>query len=137
MNLGKKGQSSFLNLVDLSIGFFIFIVFFFLVIFLLWTGTSEAESVSLDGVSSFKQTESAINNLRIQMQNGADLTGLNLTEEIASSRLLDGKVINSCYDYFSEEDCVNDVLSLVTDQPLLSCEWITDRCIILSVGVFI
>ena len=102
MNLGKKGQSSFLNLVDLSIGFFIFIVFFFLVIFLLWTGTSEAESVSLDGVSSFKQTESAINNLRIQMQNGADLTGLKLTEEIASSRLLDGKVINSCYDYFSD-----------------------------------
>ncbi len=109
---------------------FTVIVGFFLFFFLngvLNAGVNQSQDRSLAGLDSFRLKESALNNLRVQVQEGALDNPASIDQRIAASKVLEGRTITSCSDYWREHDCIVDILDIleVIDG---SCVWQDGRC---------
>lgn len=104
---------------------FTVMVSFFLLFFLNFTFQGSVETSnkqSLEHLADFKRLDSAINNIRVQLHDGESLEGKDLPHLIQNSKILGGKVITNCRDYFTKEDCTTDQVSIHTENNLV-CSW--------------
>jgi hypothetical protein len=103
---------------------------FFLLMFLgaiLNGGVSESNDQAITKVVEFRQMESAVNNLRIQIyQQDNFFTIEEIDNQIVNSKVLAGRVITSCYDYITEVECNSDVMAIY-EQPGI-CSWSESIC---------
>lgn len=129
----KKGMmDDFFDLI------FTVIAAFFLFIFItaaLQGGIKDSNQRAVMEVNDFKRAEAAINNLRVNMYQGYNLEGTDLTRKITSSRELGGRTITTCSDYLEESNCDTDVLGLVHPASGLKCFWQTEKRICLLVSI--
>ena len=104
---------------------------FFLLIFLgaiLNGGVNESNEQAVSRVAEFRQTESAVNNLRIQIyQQDNFFTIEEIDDQVAGSKVLAGRVITSCPDYITKTECNGDAVSIYTNIPGFSCDWYDDN----------
>lgn len=120
--MNRKGMLD--DLFDLL---FTVIVGFFLFFFLngvLNAGINQSHERSLLELDSFRLKESAINNLWVQVQEGVLNDPASINQQVAASRVLEGRTITGCSDYWREHDCIVDTLD-ITDG---SCTWQDGRC---------
>ena len=100
---------------------------FFLLIFLgaiLNGGVNESNKQAITRVAEFRQTESAVNNLRIQIyQQDNFFTIEEIDDQVAGSKVLAGRVITGCSDYITRTDCTSDAVRIYTNTPGFSCDW--------------
>lgn len=120
MKMNKRGMLD--DLFDLL---FTVIISFFLLFFVnaaLLSTVEQSQSVSLKEAATMNQALSAITNLRVQVHQGAAINPSEIESKIASSKVLGGRVITGCEDYYASEDCNNDVVGLYT-KSADSCQW--------------
>ncbi len=105
---------------------FTVMVSFFLLFFLNFTFQNSVENSnkqSLENVADFNRLDSAVNNLRVQLHQGNSLAGKNIPSLIQESKILGGKVITSCADYFTKPDCEKDIVAIYEDDDTNKCIW--------------
>ncbi|HLC71266.1 MAG TPA: hypothetical protein VJI32_04610 [Candidatus Nanoarchaeia archaeon] len=81
---------------------------------------------SLKNLAKFHYQESAIQNIRVQESSGLQINHQNVEHLMQQSKVLGGKVITSCSDYFSRVDCTADAVKISTT----GCAWNSEinRC---------
>jgi|SRR3989344_5181999 len=98
-----------------------FILFFLIVIF---SRSASTDEKVLEKLGEFKQTESALNNLRTAVySDNYNLENIDLNNKISSSKLLAGYIITNCGDYVKEIDCSTDPVKIAGGK----CQWFEDR----------
>ncbi|GEM_PF-6782238 len=105
---------------------FTVMVSFFLLFFLNFTFQNSIENSNkqaLENVADFNRLDSAANNLRVQLHERASLAGKNISSLIEESKILGGKVITSCADYFTKLDCEKDIVAIYEDDDTNKCIW--------------
>lgn len=120
--MNRKGMLD--DLFDLL---FTVIVGFFLFFFLngvLNAGINQSHDRSLRELDSFRLKDSALNNLKVQVQEGVLNDPASINQQVAASRVLEGRTITSCADYWREHDCDVDSLSIAGGD----CTWINGAC---------
>ena len=104
---------------------------FFLLIFLgaiLNGGVNESNKQAITRVAEFRQTESAVNNLRIQIyQQDNFFTIEEIDDQVAGSKVLAGRVITGCPDYITKTECNGDAVGIHKNNQGLSCDWYDDN----------
>lgn len=116
----KKGMMD-----DLFDFLFTVMILFFLFFFIngaLNSSIKENQAKSLDSIAEIKRIDSALNNLRGQMQE-VDLDPDLIDEKIAQSKVLGGKTITDCPDYWTKEDCNQDVVGIKQRDTDFYCGW--------------
>ncbi len=116
----KKAQVD--DLFDLI---FTVVISFFLLFFVnaaLLNTVEQSQSASLRDAADANKILSAINNLRVQANMGSTLNPEKINQKIEQSRVLGGKVITTCFDYYTQEDCNNDVIGITADSADY-CQW--------------
>ncbi|MEW5896786.1 MAG: hypothetical protein AB1668_03790 [Nanoarchaeota archaeon] len=121
--MGRKGQAVGINMIDLVLLFFSGIIAYFVISLILFGGLGTAEKASLDKVGQFKRVDSAIRNIYVQLYEGEEVKAEEVDEKIANSKVLGGRTITDCSDYFDKEDCNSDLLGISKNQPNYYCKW--------------
>lgn len=112
------GMSDFLSTV--FIAFFLFLV----VGFMIGAAAHKSEEITFEAIADFKKMDSAINNLRLGVHKGADVNPEKIDELVANSKVLGGKIITGCGDYFAKDDCNNDIIGVTAERPPgVVCFW--------------
>ncbi|MBU0727479.1 hypothetical protein KKA95_02235 [Patescibacteria group bacterium] len=125
--IGKKGMMD-----DLFDFFFTLAASVFLLLFIgaaLRGGIESSNQQSLNEVADFKQIDSAINNLRVLLNEGTNLETIDIDEMVRNSQVLGGYTITTCYDYIKDIDCTPDPIGVGP------CIWVNDKCLISLVMV--
>lgn len=81
-----------------------------------------SHQASLENVQDFRRLDSAISNIRIQLQSGETIEPEEIDKLIAESKVLGGRVITNCRDYRKKEDCAQDIVGLHKDSAG-KCLW--------------
>ena len=131
---GKKG-----GIGDLIDFLFTFIAAFFLFFFVsgAFAYTIEASKTkTLDRIAEFNQMDAALRNLQIAVQEGQPLRVEEIDQKISESKVLGGRTITMCADYFAPEDCNKDSVGLY-EQSGDSCNWDEEKhyCVFIPVLV--
>lgn len=113
-SLNKKGQVA--DWVDLFL--MLFLGLFFYVVFFVYFYNADPGVEAVARFSEVKKAESALDNLRWQLQQH-QLTDPNIDTKITQSQILAGKIITSCFDYLKKEECLSDVAKIAGGR----CEW--------------
>lgn len=121
--IGRKGQAVGVNMVDLVLLLFSGIIAYFVISLILFGNEGVAEKASLDKVGQFKRVDSAIRNIYVQLYGGEEVRAEDVDEKIANSKVLGGRTITDCLDYFDKEDCNSDILGISKNQPEYYCQW--------------
>lgn len=121
--IGRKGQAVGINMIDLVLLFFSGIMAYFVISLILFGGFGTAEKASLDKVGQFKRVDSAIRNIYVQLYEGEEVKAEDVDEKIANSKVLGGRTITDCQDYFNKDDCNNDLVEIGKNQPEYYCKW--------------
>ncbi len=114
---------------DLMDFLFTFIVGFFLFFFVsgAFSYTIEASRAkTFDNVADFHRVDAAVRNLQIAVQEGQPVTAEQIDSLVKKSRVLGGKTITTCADYFAPEDCAHDAIGLY-EQSGDSCSWDAEK----------
>ena len=120
MNFNKRGMLD--DLFDLVFtGVISFFLLFFVNNALLHT-IEQSESASLHEAADTNKILSAIANLRTQANMDNSLVSSEINQKIDQSKVLGGKVITNCNDYYTKEDCDNDVVG-ITSTSADYCQW--------------
>ncbi len=122
LHFNKKAQAASINEQDLFLILLLSIVFIFIVGIMLFIVSKGSSKGAIENFESFKQIESALQNLRMQMQAGVNLEGINLEEKIKNSKIAGGKVITSCNDYIDSNDCGTDTVKIAGGRCVWSAE---------------
>jgi hypothetical protein len=78
----------------------------------------------LEHLADYKRLDSAITNLRVQLSQHHNLNHKNIPTLIENSKIIGGKVITNCRDYFAKEDCAKDIVNIHSSySDNLYCEW--------------
>ncbi|MDP3990178.1 MAG: hypothetical protein Q8Q01_03150 [archaeon] len=123
--IGKKGIVS-INLLELFSMVAFTVIIYFLVSLLLFSGIDSAHKESKDNVAAFKRVDAGVQNLRVLLQEGANLQLINIETTAERSGVLAGKTITSCTDYIVERDCIDDTTA-ISDGTFL-CKWAGELC---------
>jgi len=123
--IGKKGIVS-INLLELFSMVAFTIIIYFLVSLLLFSGINSAHNESKDNVATFKRVDAGVQNLRVLLQEGANLQAINIETTAERSGVLAGKTITLCTDYIAERDCIDDTAA-ISDRTFL-CKWTGESC---------
>ena len=123
LHFNKKAQAASINEQDLFLILLLSIVFIFFVGILLFIASKGSLKGATENFESFKQIESALLNLRMEMQAGENLEGVDLNEKIKNSKVLGGKVIASCHDYIDSNDCLTDTVKIAGNR----CVWLEEQ----------
>ncbi len=121
---GKKGVIK--DLIDFM---FTFIVGFFLFFFIsgAFSYTIEASRTkTLDNLADFHRLDAALRNLQIAAQEGQPLSVEEIDQRVRQSKILGGKTITTCADYYTPEDCAKDTIGLYQNSGD-SCQWDTEK----------
>jgi len=106
---------------------FTVMVCFFLLFFINFTlqsSTNNSNKQSLEHLADYKRLDSAITNLRVQLSQHHNLNHKNIPTLIENSKIIGGKVITNCRDYFAKEDCAKDIVNIHSSySDNLYCEW--------------
>lgn len=119
MNKKALMDDMFDFLSTVFIAFFIFLV----VGFMFSAAINKSEEITSEAIADFKKMDSAINNLRLGVHKGADINSDKIDDIIANSKVLAGKTITSCGDYFAKDDCNKDIVNILADRPDIYCSW--------------
>lgn len=122
---GKKGIVS-INMLELFSMVAFTVIIYFLVSLLLFAGIDSSHKDSKDGIAAFKRVDAGVQNLRVLLQDGANLQAINIETTAERSGVLAGKTITSCMDYVMERDCVDDTTA-ISDGTFI-CQWIGTQC---------
>ena len=125
--IGKNGVID--DFFDFFFTFIVGLFMFFFLAFVLNGSAAAADAHAVSSAGQIKSTEAALNNLRVSMQFGENLEGQNLSQRIASSKILGGVWISSCSDYTNEIDCKDDTIGIIpTEEKEFGnrCAWQTD-----------
>ncbi len=124
MNMNKRGMLD--DLFDLS---FMVVIFLFALIFVngaLSYNIQKSQTISLQQAADTNRMLSAITNLRTQIYQGNTIDPQDLDLRIAQSKVLGGKVISGCWDYYTAQDCNDDVVGLYAESGDY-CSWSESR----------
>ena len=122
---GKKGIVS-INLLELFSMVAFTVIIYFLVSLLLFAGINSAQKESKNDIAAFKRADAGVQNLRVLLQDGANLEMINIETTVERSGVLAGKTITSCRDYVTERDCVDDTAA-ISDGTFI-CQWTGTQC---------
>ena len=83
---------------------------------------SGRQQASVENIADFKRLDSAASHLLLQLQSGEAIEPSEIDQLIAQSKVLGGKTITSCQDYWNKEDCRQDIVGLHQDANG-RCRW--------------
>ena len=118
--MNKKGMMD-----DFFDFIFTAIVAFFLFSFIFWTldyNIEDSNKASIEVLRNYQRLDSGVNNLRSAAYFGYNFEGIDLNKKIQNTKVLGGKTITNCKDYFTKEDCDKD--RIVTEKGAdFECKW--------------
>lgn len=120
IKFNKRGMMD--DLFDFLFTIVMAVFFFTFLNYQLNAGIELSNANSLDKAADFQRQESAVNNLRRQIQHGEPVEPDKVGELIAQSKVLGGRTITNCRDYWNKEDCNQDVVGLHKNSPD-KCLW--------------
>lgn len=88
------------------------------------TAVSANNQKTLFSVAEFERVNSAINNLRVSLDEGNDIDPRNIDNMIKDSKAYQGKIITTCLDYQDKTGCESDPIKVAVN----SCAWDGERC---------
>lgn len=118
---GKKAEA----IADPMDFLFTFILAFFLFFFIsgAFSYTIDASRTkTLNNIADFNRLDAAVRNLQITVQEGSSLTIEEIDQRVRQSKILGGKTITTCADYYTPEDCAKDTIGLY-QQSGDYCSW--------------
>lgn len=104
--MNKKGMMD-----DFFDFIFTVIIAFFLFSFIFWTldySVQNSNEASMEVLRDYQRLDSGVNNLRSAVYLGYNYEGVDLNAKIKETKVLGGKTITNCNDYFTKEDCDSD-----------------------------
>lgn len=110
---------------DLMDFLFTFILAFFLFFFIsgAFSYTIDASRTkTLNNIADFNRLDAAVRNLQIAVQEGQPVAVEEIDQRVRQSKILGGKTITTCADYFTPEDCAKDTIGLY-QQSGDYCSW--------------
>lgn len=118
--INKKAQTQ--HLADLFLTVVLGALVLLVVGFMFNAALSTRESKTLTTTVEFRRMDSAISNLRSKVLAGEDITPGAVDSLIEQSKVLGGKIITTCSDYFTAEDCNLDAVQIGLGS-VVSCRW--------------
>ncbi len=113
----KKGMMD--DLFDFLVTVMAIVFLLFFVGGIMMRSVEHSNSQSVSALSELRRVDSALNNLRVQLQEGSNLETADIPQLIEKSTVLEGRVITSCADYWAREDCENDIVQIGG----FACRW--------------
>ena len=126
MMIRKKGQ---ITLGGFEIGLTLVMLFglFFALSLYMFFSSSSAKENSVDLSLEIARISSAQDNLRINIFTTGNFE-FDVDDYIKNSRVLEGKVISTCFDYLREDYCIGDVVGVA--RPQTQCKWFSGKCVV-------
>ncbi len=121
LHFGKKAMMD--DFFDFLFTVIAAVFLFYFLTFTLNQGVKESDNQALDELSTFRRLDSGVNNLRLQLYEGQSLTPKEIGVKIEKSKILGGKVITGCADYFTKADCEKDSVAIHEDDDNNKCIW--------------
>lgn len=72
----------------------------------------DSHEAAIADINEFKRIDSATSNLLVQIQSGETVDPNEIDKLVEESKVLGGRTITNCRDYWNQDDCTKDTMDL-------------------------